>query len=138
MTDRKDSLENNRELKFGTSGLRDKVEYMTDMECYINTRGFILFIKERGEISDGGSIAVAGDLRSSTARIISSVARAIKDSGYEVIDVGRVPSPTLAYFAIGKGIPSVMVTGSHIPDDRNGIKFTKTSGEVLKTDEQVY
>ena len=28
-----------------------------------------------------------------------------------------------------------MVTGSHIPDDRNGIKFTKKSGEVLKTDE---
>jgi phosphomannomutase len=28
-----------------------------------------------------------------------------------------------------------MVTGSHIPDDRNGIKFTKKSGEVLKSDE---
>jgi phosphomannomutase len=28
-----------------------------------------------------------------------------------------------------------MVTGSHIPDDRNGIKFYKTSGEVLKEDE---
>jgi phosphomannomutase len=28
-----------------------------------------------------------------------------------------------------------MVTGSHIPDDRNGIKFNKCSGEVLKNDE---
>jgi len=28
-----------------------------------------------------------------------------------------------------------MVTGSHIPADRNGIKFTKRSGEVLKSDE---
>ena len=32
-------------------------------------------------------------------------------------------------------MPSLMVTGSHIPDDRNGIKFHRTTGEVLKTDE---
>ena len=29
-----------------------------------------------------------------------------------------------------------MVTGSHIPFDRNGIKFTRPSGEVMKADEQ--
>ena len=29
-----------------------------------------------------------------------------------------------------------MVTGSHIPDDRNGIKFNKCAGEVLKADEK--
>ncbi|VWX53239.1 hypothetical protein NOVOSPHI9U_420481 [Novosphingobium sp. 9U] len=28
-----------------------------------------------------------------------------------------------------------MVTGSHIPDDRNGIKFNRADGEVLKPDE---
>jgi len=28
-----------------------------------------------------------------------------------------------------------MVTGSHIPDDRNGIKFNMPWGEVLKADE---
>jgi phosphomannomutase len=34
-----------------------------------------------------------------------------------------------------KKIPTIMVTGSHIPDDRNGIKYTKKSGEILKHDE---
>ena len=28
-----------------------------------------------------------------------------------------------------------MVTGSHIPDDRNGVKFNKVAGEILKEDE---
>jgi len=28
-----------------------------------------------------------------------------------------------------------MVTGSHIPDDRNGIKFNRPAGEILKQDE---
>jgi phosphomannomutase len=29
-----------------------------------------------------------------------------------------------------------MVTGSHIPDDRNGIKFNTSKGEITKLDEQ--
>jgi phosphomannomutase len=32
-------------------------------------------------------------------------------------------------------MPGIMVTGSHIPADRNGIKFYKRTGEVLKSDE---
>jgi len=46
-----------------------------------------------------------------------------------------VPSPALAYYALCNHMASIMVTGSHIPADRNGIKFTKRSGEVLKSDE---
>ena len=120
-------------LKFGTSGLRDIVENMTDMECYINSRGFIYFLEERGEVSS--SIALGGDRRFSTPRIMTAVAQAIKDAGYEPFCCGKVPSPTLAFYAIQNGIPSIMVTGSHIPDSRNGIKFSKPTGEVLKTDE---
>jgi phosphomannomutase len=33
-------------------------------------------------------------------------------------------------------MPTMMVTGSHIPDDRNGIKFNLPSGEILKDDEE--
>ncbi len=125
-----------KSLEFGTSGLRDTVTAMTDMECYINTRGFIMFLEERGDIDNlNKDIALGGDLRSSTPRIMSSVSRAIKDSGYRVLFCGSVPTPTLACYAMDKHIPGIMVTGSHIPDDRNGIKFTKNSGEVLKSDE---
>jgi len=124
-------------LKFGTSGLRDRVENMTDMECYINARGFVKFLKdpEVKEIDSSGEIAVGGDLRKSTPRIIKAVLKAIEDEGLTPEFSGFVPSPVLALYGINKGVPSIMVTGSHIPDDRNGIKFTKTSGEVLKTDE---
>jgi phosphomannomutase len=124
------------ELKFGTSGLRDTVDRMTDRECYINTRGFIEFLRERGEItSDKALVAIGGDLRNSTARIMAAVSKAVNDAGCDAISCGRLPSPALAYYGIKKGIPSIMVTGSHIPEDRNGIKFTKKSGEVLKSDE---
>ncbi len=125
------------ELKFGTSGLRDTVENMTDKECYINTRGFIEFLRGSGEISgkDPG-IALGGDLRESTGRIMAAVAKAVEDSGCRAISCGRLPSPALAYYSIKNNMPGIMVTGSHIPEDRNGIKFTKRSGEVLKSDEE--
>ncbi len=132
----KDKMKESKPLKFGTSGLRDKVTAMTDMECYINTRGFIRFLEERSEIGKTNKdIALGGDLRSSTPGIMSAVAQAIENSGYKVFSCGKVPAPTLLYYAMCKDIPGIMVTGSHIPDDRNGIKFTKRTGEVLKADE---
>ena len=50
--------------------------------------------------------------------------------------VGRLPSPAVACYAMLNGAASIMVTGSHIPDDRNGIKFNRPDGEILKPDEE--
>lgn len=122
------------ELKFGTSGLRGLVTEMTDLECYINTQGFISFL-ETSDDKNNKTIAIAGDLRDSTPRILQAVATAIKDAGYNFSFQGYVPTPTLAYYAQEHAIPCIMVTGSHIPADRNGIKFYKSSGEILKSDE---
>jgi phosphomannomutase len=52
------------------------------------------------------------------------------------VNCGKIPSPAVALFGFENKIPSIMVTGSHIPDDRNGIKFNKCAGEVLKADEK--
>jgi len=125
-----------KRLKFGTSGLRDTVENMTDMEVYINTRGFVEFLRETGDIEPGNMISVAGDLRPSTPRLMTAVSRAIEDSGYGVDHCGFIPSPAVTLRGLTGGTASVMVTGSHIPADRNGIKFNKRSGEVLKSDEK--
>ncbi len=124
-----------KELSFGTSGLRDTVENMTDMECYINTRGFLSYMQETGDFSEGSAVVLGGDRRPSTVRIKSAVAAAIRDMKGRVDEQGLVSTPALTYYAMGEKRPSVMVTGSHIPADRNGIKFTKRAGEVLKSDE---
>ncbi|NQT23322.1 MAG: hypothetical protein HQ579_07820, partial [Candidatus Omnitrophica bacterium] len=124
-----------KELKFGTSGLRDTVINMTDLECYVNARGFITYLKQCGEFKTGDTVALAGDRRPSTYKIKRAVAAAIAEVGGKVDDQGQVLSPALAYYAICNNMASIMVTGSHIPADRNGIKFTKRTGEILKSDE---
>jgi phosphomannomutase len=124
------------ELAFGTSGLRGLVADITPLETYVNTRGFLRFLLESGEIRPGATVCVAGDLRPSTETILPTVLRAVRDAGLSGLSLGRIPSPALLYAAARRGAASVMVTGSHIPFDRNGIKFNRTRGEVLKADEE--
>lgn len=126
-------------LAFGTSGLRGLVTDITDLEAYINARGFLDFLVAEGEAAPGTTVALAGDLRPSTdspeRSILRAVARAVEDSGMRPLDLGKIPTPALTLYGLERRCPSVMVTGSHIPFDRNGIKFNKSRGEVLKGDE---
>jgi phosphomannomutase len=83
----------------------------------------------------GGEVALAGDLRPSTPRILGAVARAVADGGHAPRYCGTIPAPAVALQGLTAGCPALMVTGSHIPDDRNGIKFNSPRGEILKADE---
>jgi phosphomannomutase len=130
-----DDLMSRSGVQFGTSGARGLALDMTDEVCYAYASAFIQYLEEQGELKNGSVIAIGGDLRSSTGRIMNAAARAVTESGYTPENCGRLPSPAMAYYGIVKGIPAVMVTGSHIPDDRNGIKFTTKDGEILKQDE---
>jgi phosphomannomutase len=131
-----ESLMETSHVKFGTSGARGLVADMTDRVCFAYTIGFIQYLEAIGDLSgDGEAIAIAGDLRSSTDRIMRAVIKAVQTKGYRAINCGKIPSPAVACYGLAEGIPAIMVTGSHIPDDRNGIKFNKIAGEILKRDE---
>lgn len=123
------------DVAFGTSGARGLVTAMTDEVCFAYTCAFLQHLEAIGQFERGIHVAIAGDLRPSTPRIMTACAAAIRHKGGEVDYCGFVPSPAVAAYGFERGIPSMMVTGSHIPDDRNGIKFNRVDGEVLKPDE---
>ena len=124
-------------VAFGTSGARGLATAMTDQVCYAYTKGFLQYLEGVGELKrDGERVAVGGDFRPSSDRVMEAVCRAADDLGYRAVNCGKVPSPAVALFGLENKIPAIMVTGSHIPDDRNGIKFNKATGEVLKEDEK--
>jgi phosphomannomutase len=120
-------------LKFGTSGVRGLVTEMTDRECYLYTKVFARYLKSKTPVT---RVALAGDFRSSTPRIMRAVAFALREEGMHVDDCGLIPTPAVINYGIRNDEASIMVTGSHIPDDRNGIKFNMPWGEVLKDDEK--
>jgi phosphomannomutase len=122
-------------LAFGTSGLRGLVTEITDLEVYINTLGYLNYLQGQGQIKPGDQVVIARDFRDSSPRIAAAVSQAISDFGAQVVDLGRLSTPALTLWGIQNKVVSVMITGSHIPFDRNGIKFNKASGEVVKADE---
>lgn len=122
-------------VAFGTSGARGLVTAMTDAVCFAYTTAFLQHMAAVGEFAPGGPVALAGDLRPSSPRILAACMAAILAQGGKPVFCGFIPAPALALHAFSQGIPSLMVTGSHIPDDRNGIKFNRVAGEVLKGDE---
>ncbi len=121
---------------FGTSGLRGLVSEMTDAVVFGHVHAFLCHLQEMGEFSPGQTVLVAGDLRPSTPGILEAAWVAVEGAGGRPDFAGYIPSPALALAGFYAGVPSLMVTGSHIPFDRNGIKFNRPCSELAKSDEQ--
>lgn len=118
-------------VQFGTSGARGLVSSMSDEVCYAYAQAFL-----RAVASASVTVVLGHDLRPSSPAIAAACARAVRDAGKQVLFVGALPTPAIAYYAAMHGAPAIVVTGSHIPFDRNGIKFYCADGEISKQDEQ--
>lgn len=118
-------------VRFGTSGARGLVADMSAEICYAYTAAFLQVIAA----PPGSRVALGIDLRPSSPDIARACAAAIRQAGLTVDYCGVLPTPALAFHAQENRIPAIMVTGSHIPFDRNGIKFYRSTGEITKADE---
>ena len=115
--------------KFGTSGLRGLVSELTPDLVRAHVRAFL------AACPSGGALWVGRDLRPSSPAIAAEVIAAARAAGLPVRDAGAVPTPALALASLAAGEAAVMVTGSHIPADRNGLKFYTPAGELTKAGE---
>lgn len=115
--------------KFGTSGLRGLVVDLTPALVANYTRAFLTACPV------GTGLYVGRDLRASSYAIAEGVIAAALGQGVVVTDCGAVPTPALAMASMANGAAAIMVTGSHIPADRNGLKFYVPGGEIDKRDE---
>jgi phosphomannomutase len=139
-----------RELRFGTSGRRGDVADLAQLEVYINALSELQFLLElpasEGGIRRGDAFYLACDLRPSSSRLVAeeqgrgeiaqAVAQAVADAGLRPVNLGTIPSPAIASYSISQGKGGIMVTGSHIPFERNGYKVNTSAGELLKRHEE--
>lgn len=118
-------------LKFGTSGLRGLASDLIGEEARRYAASFARQAMQGGS----KSVLVGRDLRASSPQIARDVMSAVAASGMDVVDCGALPTPALALEAMRTASPAIMVTGSHIPADRNGLKFYFPAGEIDKATE---
>src|ERR1700722_13697463 len=138
-----------QELGFGTSGRRGKVVDLNPLEIYLNALAELEYLQllplSEGGIQRGDVFYFASDLRPSSTEFVSqeqgrgelaqAIVKAISDAGMQAVNLGRIPTPALASFALLRNKGSIMVTGSHIPFDRNGYKTNSSRGELLEQQE---
>ncbi|MXV28898.1 phosphomannomutase [Aeromonas veronii] len=119
-------------IQFGTSGARGLVVDFTPEVCAAFTHAFLAVLFNEFSLKQ---LALAIDNRPSSYAMAQACAAALMQAGIEPIYYGVIPTPALAYQAMQDNMPCIMVTGSHIPFDRNGLKFYRPDGEITKADE---
>lgn len=119
-------------IKFGTSGARGLVEQFTHEVCVAFTTAFVNAIRERNNFD---MVVVGIDRRPSSPEMAAACIGAIGALGLQFEYYGVIPTPAVALAASKKGAAAIVITGSHIPFDRNGIKFYRPDGEIDKSDE---
>ncbi|MDP3331075.1 MAG: hypothetical protein Q8Q40_12305 [Methylococcaceae bacterium] len=137
-------------LQFGTSGRRGQVIHLTQLEVFVNAVAELEFLqslpKSEGGIVKGEEFFYARDLRPSSSlyvpeqqgrgELAQAIEQAILSAGMKAVNLGQIPTPALTHYALLQGKGSIMITGSHIPFDRNGYKTNTSKGELLKQHEQ--
>ncbi|MEO3386170.1 phosphomannomutase [Mesorhizobium sp. CAU 1741] len=123
-------------LKFGTSGLRGLATDLLDGAAGRYAVAFIHHLVEGGSIKRGDVVYVGQDLRDSSPAIARQCIAALQNDGMTPVTCCALPTPALALHATASGTAAIMVSGSHIPADRNGLKFYRPDGEIDKGDEQ--
>ena len=120
-------------IAFGTSGARGLVNDFTPDVCAAFA---IAFVKSIDNEFSFNTVALAIDNRPSSYAMAQACAQGLKQLNVDTVYYGVIPTPALAYKAMQDVMPCIMITGSHIPFDRNGLKFYRPDGEITKDDEQ--
>ncbi|MFA5411438.1 MAG: mannose-6-phosphate isomerase, class I [Candidatus Omnitrophota bacterium] len=113
---------------------------LTEEEARKEAKGYkeqyVEFLKQLLEAKSvklvaGQKLILCGDYRPSSDAFAAAVLCAANDVGLEVIHLGKVTTPTMAYYCQKFQCPGIMITGSHTEGKYNGLKLYDKDGEVL-------
>ncbi|WP_027038524.1 phosphomannomutase [Mesorhizobium ciceri] len=121
-------------MKFGSSGVRGLASELVGQASGLYAEAFAWRLVSSW-IQPNRSVFIGRDLRDSSQAIVNNCVAGLAANGFQPVDCGAIPTPALALYARRYGAAALMVTGSHIPADRNGIKFYGPNGEISKADE---
>jgi phosphoglucosamine mutase len=116
-------------LRFGTDGVRG----VANLEL---TPELVLALgRAAARTLDGDTFAIARDTRASGPMLQAALAAGLAAEGMQVLDLGVLPTPALAFVSDRHDWPVAMVSASHNRWSDNGVKLFAAGGRKL-TDEQ--
>jgi len=114
---------------FGTDGVRGKVgEYPMTIDFAMRLASSIAKVMS----PNGGKVAIGKDTRISGYMFESALESAFVAHGLEVILLGPLPSPAIAYYTIKQNCDfGIVISASHNSYEYNGIKIINHLGEKI-------
>ncbi len=99
-------------------------------------KAFVLFLQEKFNKSEL-KLSIGRDSRLSGERLLASAAKGILEMGADLADFGLASTPSMFMSTVTKGYEydgAIMLTASHLPWNRNGIKFFTRDGGLEKSE----
>ncbi|HET8930150.1 MAG TPA: phosphoglucosamine mutase [Acidimicrobiales bacterium] len=117
-------------LRFGTDGVRGLANAALHPE-FVTALGRAAARTLVAEDSDNKICAIGRDTRRSGPMLTAALAAGLTAEGVDVVDLGVVPTPAVAYWAQTHGHPGSVISASHNPYPDNGVKFFAAGGRKL-------
>jgi phosphoglucosamine mutase len=120
---------------FGTDGVRGvaNAELTPELALALG-RASVRVLAGHGAIGSRPTIYIGADTRQSGPLLISAFGAGAMAEGADVIVLGVVPTPAVAWVALTHNAPAAMVSASHNPFADNGIKLFAAGGRKLSDD----
>ena len=119
-------------ILFGTDGIRGIANKDLTPELAFKVGRAGAFVLGKGE---KGKILVGKDTRKSGDMLEAAISAGICSMGIDVIQLGVVPTPAVAYLTQKhNALAGVVISASHNPVEYNGIKFFNNDGYKLNDD----
>ena len=115
---------------FGTAGIRGTLWEKITPELALRMGTAI------GTYVEGESVAVARDGRTSSVMLQNAMISGLLSTGKEVLDLGLIPTPALAWATREHADGGVMITASHNPPTDNGIKVFNGDGTEFYVEQE--
>lgn len=115
---------------FGTDGIRGIAnrELTPELAFQVGRSAAYILAKEKK-----GNIIIGRDTRASGTMLESAITAGILSMGIDVISLGVIPTPAIAYLTRKyKALAGVVISASHNPGEYNGIKFFNYKGLKLR------
>ncbi|MFN2503756.1 MAG: phosphoglucosamine mutase [Acidimicrobiales bacterium] len=115
-------------LRFGTDGVRGVANAELTPELTLALG------RAAARVLEGGTFFVGRDTRISGPLLQAALTAGLTAEGADVVDLGVLPTPGVAWFSVAENRPGAVISASHNSYSDNGVKFFAAGGRKL-TDE---
>ena len=132
-------LQNGSDIRgVALEGIEGQNVNLSEREVFNISQSFVLWLARKLDLAPGDiKIAVGRDSRISGPHLIAASLEGIVSQSAKAIDTGLSSTPAMfmsTVFPEIKANGSIMLTASHLPWNRNGMKFFAPSGGLDKSD----